>query len=458
MAPQALRRNRDLLLITVPAILIVVGAFGLTLIFMRPAPPREIVMSTGSADGTYHAYAQRYRDILARDGVTLRLWPSRGALQNLQRLADPSVQVDVALVQGGLIAAQQGVGGLASLGSVYYEPLWVFYRGKDVIHDLHGLHGKMIAIGQPGSGTGILARTLLSANGLAHPPTTLLEVGGRAAANLLLSGGIESVFLMAEPESPLVGELIRAPGVRLLIFERAEAYTRRFPYLTRLTLPIGALDLEHNIPAQDVVLLGTTANLVVRQDLHPALMYLLLAAAAEVHGRPTLFSRLRQFPAPEDSELPLSPEAERYYHSGPPFLQRYLPYWAANLVDRLWVLLLPAVAILLPVMRLLPAVYRWRVTSRIYRWYGRLKQMELELDEQPDQEQLEGMLRRLEHMDQAVSQIDPPLAFSENLYIFRQHIDLVRERALARVRRASRGDDLRAGAARPTNMEKSMRP
>jgi TRAP-type uncharacterized transport system substrate-binding protein len=435
MVPQALKRNRDLLIITVPAVLLVVGAFGLTLFLMRPAPPREIVMSTGTADGTYHAYALRYREILARDGVTLRLWPSSGALQNLQRLTDSSVQADVALIQGGLIASGTAVTGLASLGSAYYEPLWVFYRSRDEIHDLRPLRGKMVAIGQRGSGTGVLATALLRSSGLAQPPTTLLEIGGRAAVNLLTSGGIDAVFMMAPAESPLVGELMRAPGVRLLSFKRAEAYTRRHFYLSRLTLPMGALDLEHNIPDHEVVLLATTANLIARQDLHPALAYLLLEAATELHRPPTLFSRLRQFPAPEDSELALSPEAKRYYQSGPPFLQRYLPYWAANLVDRLLVLLLPAVAVLFPVMRLLPSVYRWRVTSRIYRWYGRLKEMELELDERPDREQLDAMLRRLDQMDRAVSQIDPPLAFSENLYVFRQHIDLVRERALARIQR-----------------------
>jgi TRAP-type uncharacterized transport system substrate-binding protein len=435
MAPRALKRNRDLLIITVPAVLLVVLAFALTLFFMRPAPPRQIVMSTGAGDGSYHADAILYRDLLARDGVTLRLWPSSGAMQNLERLADPSVQVDVALVQGGLITSREAVTGLAMLGSTYYEPLWVFYRGKEEIHDPRELRGKMIAVGQRGSGTGVLATTLLRSNGAAEPPTTLLEVGGRTAANLLLAGSIDAAFVMAGPESPLIGELIRASGLRVLSFERAEAYTRRYFYLTRLTIPMGALDLEHNIPDRDVVLLATTANLVVRQDLHPALAYLLLNAATELHGRPTLFSHRRQFPAPADSELPLSPEAERFYRSGPPFLQRYLPYWAANLVDRLFVLLLPAVAVLFPVMRLLPGVYSWRVRSRIYRWYGRLKEMELELEEPPDREQLEAMLRRLDQMDEAVSQIDPPLAFSENLYIFRQHIDLVRERALARMRR-----------------------
>ena len=217
-------------------------------------------------------------------------------------------------------------------------------------------------------------------------------------------------------------------------FGRADAYTRRHFYLEKFTLPQGVFDLTQNIPARDVVLLGTTANLVVKDDLHPALAGLLLRAATEVHSAPTIFSGLRQFPAPNDTELPLSPEAARFYKSGPPLLQRYLPYWAANLVDRLLVLLLPALVVLIPAARLMPQLYRWRVRSRIYRWYARLKEIELELEERRTPEELERILERLDKMDDAVHRIDTPLAYSENLYIFRQHIDLVRQRVQLAIR------------------------
>jgi TRAP transporter TAXI family solute receptor len=408
-----------------------VGAFALTLLLMRPAPPSELVMSTGTADGSYHAYAMKYRDILARDGVTLRLWPSGGAVENLRRLADPSAHVDVALIQGGIVSAAppESAQGLASLGSVYNEVLWVFYRGDRVLDRLPPLNGKMIAIGAENSGTASLAMVLLEATGIAKPPTTVMKLGGRAAANLLLSGGIDAAFFVADPRAPVIQELLRAKHVHLVSFGRADAYTRRHFYLSKFTLPQGVFDLAHNIPERDVVLMGTTANLVVKDDLHPALAYLLLRAAAEVHGAPTLFSGLRQFPAPNDTELPLSPEAARFYKSGPPLLQRYLPYWAANLVDRLLVLLLPALAILIPAGRLLPQLYRWRVRSRIYRWYARLKEIELELAERRSREELERILERLDKIDDAVHRIEIPLAYSENLYVFRQHVDIVRQRA-----------------------------
>ncbi len=431
MAATKRRLNRDLLLVALPATLIVVGAFAVTLLVMRPAPPSELVMSTGTPDGSYHAYAMKYRDILARDGVTLRLWPSGGAVENLRRLADPSAHVDVALVQGGIVSAAPAgsMEGLVSLGSVYNEVLWVFYRGDRILDRLPPFNGKMIAVGAENSGTAALAMMLLEATGIAKPPTTVMKLGGRAAANLLLSGGIDVAFFVAAPGAPVIQELLRAKHIHLLSFGRADAYTRLHFYLSKFTLPQGVFDLASNIPEREVVLVGTTANLVVKDDLHPALAYLLLRAATEVHSRPTLFSGLREFPAPNDTELPLSPEAARFYKSGPPLLQRYLPYWAANLVDRVLVLLIPALVVLIPAGRLLPQLYRWRVRSRIYRWYARLKEIELELAEHRSSEELQRVLERLDQIEDAVNRLGTPLAYSENLYVFRQHIDLVRQRA-----------------------------
>src|SRR5215510_5306261 len=341
MVARRMRLNRDLLFVAAPATLLVLGAVTITLLLMRPAPSSELVMSTGTADGMYHAYAIKYRDILARDGVTLRLWPSGGAVENLRRLADPAAHVDVALVQGGVVSEQASIStqGLVSLGSVYNEVLWLFYRGDRLLDRLPPLNGKLIAIGAENSGCAAHAMMLLEATEIAKPPTVAMKVGGEAAANLLLSGGIDAAFFVGSPQAPVIQQLLRARHVRLLSFGRADAYTRRHFFLEKFSMPQGVFDLAQNIPEHDVVLLGTTANLVVKEDLHPALAYLLLRAATEVHGGATMFHGLRQFPAPNDTELPLSAEAARFYKSGPPLLQRYLPYWGANLVDRLLVVL-----------------------------------------------------------------------------------------------------------------------
>src|SRR6185436_4754052 len=455
MAARKRRLDRDLLWVAIPATLFVVGAIALTLLLMRPAPPSEIVMSTGTPGGSYHDYAVKYRDILARDGVTLRLWPSGGAVDNLSRLSDPSAHVDVALLQGGVVSAAppESAQGLVSLGSVYNEVLWVFYRGDRTLDRLPPLNGKMIAIGTENSGSAALALVLLEATGIANPPTTIMKIGGGAASSLLLSGGIDAAFFVASPHSPFIQELLRAKNVHLLSFGRADAYTRRHFYLTKFILPQGAFDLVQNIPERDVVLLGTTVNLVVKDDLHPALAYLLLRAAAEVHNAPTLFSGLREFPAPNDTELPLSPEAARFYKSGPPFLQRYLPFWGANLVDRLLVLLLPALVVLLPAARLLPLLYRWRVRSRIYRWYAILKEIELELEKRHSPEELDHILDRLAQLDGSIHRIETPLAYSENLYVFRQHIDLVSQRAQFAIQRAERNGIVEQQPRKPQTSE-----
>jgi TRAP transporter TAXI family solute receptor len=431
-----LRLDRDLLLISLPTLLVVVGALAFTLLLMRPAPPREIVMTTGSLDGGYHTNAMRLRDVLEREGVTLRLWGSNGSVENLRRFADPAGGVDVGYLQGG-IASHGDTANLQSLGAMYLEPVWIFYRAPRELDTLTALRGKSIAVGELGSGTAALARSLLRDNGLAGPPTTIIDAGGPAAADLLLQGAVDAAFFVADTQSPVVHALIRDPRVRLMSLAQAEAYVRQHHYLARVTLPRGVFDLEDDVPARDYELVAPAANLVVRQDLHPALAYLLLRAATQVHGRPTLLGKLHEFPRPDDSELALSPEAVRYYKSGVPFLQRYLPFWAANLADRLLVLLVPALALLLPAMRLLPALYRWRVRSRIYRWYARLKEIELDLEERLSRDDLASALSRLDRIEDAVNHIDTPLAYSENLYVFRQHIDLVRQRIQSRLAAAN---------------------
>jgi TRAP-type uncharacterized transport system substrate-binding protein len=371
-------------------------------------------------------FALRYQEILARDGVKLELRPSAGSQENVSRLLDDASAVEVGFLQGGS-AFSTNAPDLVSLGSIYYEPLWVFYRGPE-IHDFGALQGRKLAIGPEESGTRALALQLLAVNAAVMPPTVLLPDSGQHAADLLLQGKLDAVFLVGPPESPLIEQLMSAPGIRLLSLDRAEAYTRRFPALTRLTLPQGVFDFVKNVPAHDVTLISPTANLLAVDGLHPALAYLLMRAASEVHGGAGLLHKAGDFPAPLNAEFPLSAEATRYYKSGPPFLQRYLPYWAAVLVDRLWLTLLPVVALLIPLGRTIPTVYRWRVRSRIYRWYAKLKEVELELDEKSTPEKLKELLERLDQIERAVNRINTPLAYTDNLYAFRQNVDLVRQR------------------------------
>ncbi|MGH8631803.1 MAG: TAXI family TRAP transporter solute-binding subunit, partial [Burkholderiales bacterium] len=431
MGRDAPKTGRRFLWLAVTPAAVVIVAFALAFYFAEPAPPDTIVMGTGTMDSGYHMFGQRHKEILARYGVAVELRASAGSQENVNRLTDEESDLDVGFFQGGSGYAANAPN-LVSLGAVYYEPLWVFYRGAE-IRDLAGLKGKKLAVGLPQSGTHALALQLLAVNAVVLPPTELLPIGDREANDKLLRGEIGAVLMVAPPESPLVAQLMAAPGIRLLSLDLAEAYTRRFPFLTRLNLPRGVFDFINNVPAGDVTLVSPTANLLARRGLHPALAYLLMRAATEIHSGSALLNKAGEFPAPLDADFPMSDEAKRYYRSGPPFLQRYLPYWAAVLVDRLWITLLPLLAMMVPLMRLVPPAYRWRVRSRIYRRYAQLKEVELELEENPVPEKLKELLERLDQIERAVGRINTPLAYTDNLYMFRQHINLVRQRVAGKL-------------------------
>ncbi|ADO75011.1 TAXI family TRAP transporter solute-binding subunit [Stigmatella aurantiaca] len=426
---QQLRRTlrRDLWITIAPTLLIIGIAFAITFYFVKPAPPKTLVLAMAQDEGGFSYFARRYQKVLAQHGVTLELRPTKGSVTSLQLLTDPSSGVDVAFVQSGAVGEVKDTGSIVSLGSLSYVPLWVFYRGEP-LEDVRGLKGRRIAVGDAESGTRVLALTLLKANGVDQAPTELLPLGRDASIEQLKKGELDAVMLVAPAEAPAIQKLTAVPGVRLMSFARADAYTRRYTYLSKLVLPQGVFDLSADLPERDVVLLAPTANLVARDTLHPALAYLLLRAASEVHGSAGMLDRTGEFPAPLETGFPLSSEASRYYEAGVPLLQRYLPFWAANLVDRLWVMLVPILAVVIPLGRAVPAIYLWRVRSRIFRWYARLKEIEIQLDEKPGREQLEDMLRRLEEAERAVNQIPVPLAYAENLYFFREHIDVVRRR------------------------------
>ncbi|AGC43936.1 TRAP transporter solute receptor TAXI family protein [Myxococcus stipitatus DSM 14675] len=439
---QQLRRTmrRDLWLTLTPAVLLMGAAFAAAFHFIEPAPPKKLVLAMSPDEGGFRFYARKYQDFLARHGVTLELRSTKGSIDNIALLADARSGVDVAFVQSGTVASEKAAENVVSLGSLSYVPLWVFHRGEP-LEDVRQLEGRRIAVGPEGSGTRALALTLLKANAVEGAPTELLPLERDAAVEQLKQGQLDAVFLISPAESPIIHKLAAVPGIQLLSFSRAEAYSRRFTYLSRLVLPRGVFNLAADIPERDVEVLAPTANLVARDSLHPALAYLLMRAASEVHGKAGLLDGAGEFPAPRETGFPLSSEARRYYEAGVPLLQRYLPFWAANLVDRLWVMLVPFIAVVVPLFRIIPALYQWRIRSRIVRWYARLKEIEIQLDENPGREMLEDMLKRLEEAEREVNRIPMPLSYAENLYFFREHIEVVRRRLIRRLAGGLEGVD-----------------
>jgi hypothetical protein len=402
--------------------------------FFYSAPPRTIIITSGPEGSIFRMNAEKYRAILARNGVKVKVLPSQGSRENLKRLADPLFKVDIGFVQGG-VAEGLAIDKLASLGSVSYEPLLIFYRSARPFDLLSRMNGKRLVIGPEGSGTRSLALVLLAANGIEPGGATALEdLDAEDAAKALIGGRVDAVFLMGDAASPqTMRTLLRTPGIRLFDFTQADGYTRRIGYLNKLELPKGSIDFGKDIPAHDISLIGPTVELIARADLHPALSDLLLEAAREVHGKPGLLKRRGEFPAPLEHEFPISQDAARFYKSGKSFLYRYLPYRLANLVNRFLIVAVPMIVVLLPGLRSIPALYRWRIRLRIYRWYRALLVLERDLVAQKATGEREKILEQLDHIEEQVKKMKVPASFADQFYVLRGHIDFVRDRLLKNV-------------------------
>jgi len=408
-----------------PAVILILAAFIIAYQFIQPAPPKQIVIASGQPDGAYFKYAQAYARFLDKEGIELIVKPTQGSIENLHLLKNGDV--DLALIQGG-VGDSGKASNLRSLGSLYFEPLWLFYRSDLNLTQLDGLKGLRIAAGTAGSGTRALLERLLLDNKFDSSQLNLQALAGEAAADALLEQKIDAAFFVISARSPIIARLMQADEVKLAGFARAEAYARRHPFLSRLSLPQGIIDLRSNRPEEDVSLIAPAATLVAATQLHPAITDLMMQAIEEVHSGGGWLEKPGQFPSDKYVDYPLSKEAKRYFKNGPPFLQRYLPFWAASLVDRLKVMLLPLLVLLIPLMKLMPPIYTWRMRSRIYRWYRELERIDLAHAEDSTGELNDKLLKELDSLDDEVLRIHVPLSFSDQLYLLREHINLVRQR------------------------------
>ena len=365
--------------------------------------------------------------------MTLELQTSGGALDNLNKLRDQNDASRIAFLQDGLAdtpvdSSEDADVRLVSLGSVSYEPIWIFYRGQQVRTRISELAGMRIAIGAPDSSTQVFATRLLHASGVTPKNSQLLPVDRNNAQRMLSNAQVDAAFFIDAPDSALVKALVSQPHVRTMNLDQTEAYSRRFPYLHPVLLPHGTMDLVHNLPAQDLHLLATTTTVVVTENLHPALVALLMKAMEKTHAAPDLINAAHEFPAAKDADFPLSKDAKHFYQSGPPFLQRYLPFWLATLVDRAALAILPVLAVLVPVLRAAPTIYSWRIRRRIYRWYGELKYLEIQLRSLAPDAPREALIHQVDQIEEKVTHAMIPLPFAEHAYVLKEHMELVRRK------------------------------
>ena len=430
---------RDLLITAGPFILTTLALLVLAYWLLDPAPPKRVVLATGPDQGAYAEFGKRYAALLKGHGIQVELKSTQGTTENLALLRDEASRVDLAFVQGGADGARNAAeladSGLVSLGSLFLEPVWLFYRDDaaqrllkaPTLDSMAQLPGWRLNTGSPGSGVPMLMNRMIDANGIDPRTLNLLRLEQTPAVVSLLNGEIDALVFASAPESLMVQMLLKTPGISLFDFAQAEAYSRRFPFMTPATLPRGVVDLARDMPPADVHLVAPSATLAAKEGTHPALIQLFVQAASTIHREPGWFQRKGDFPNAAQTELPLAKEAERFYRQGPPMLQRYLPFWLANLIDRMWVVLVSIIAIVLPLSRVLPPLYQFRIRSRIFRWYAQLRRVEDDMGKRPAAE----LLNELQDIDHRVEHVAVPLSYADELYSLRSHIQMVRRRLLS---------------------------
>ncbi len=356
---------------------------------------------------------------------------TNGAAENLRLLRDPKSGVDVAFLQGG-IATAFDADGVEMLASLYYEPLWVFYRSPKALTQVTDLRGMRIAVGAIGSGTRGFVEPLLAFNAVLRSNSTLVPSGGEAAVRALQAGEADAVLLVGGVQTPIIMEALRDPRISLMNFSRADAYTRRFPHINKLLLPPGTIDLADSVPDNEVTLIGTKAMLAARPGLHPALVNLLIDAAEEIHSQQGYFEAAGEFPSITPVDIPVSEDAVRHKRFGPSAIHRVLPFWVATFVERFVILVLPLIIVVVPVVSYFPAFLRWRVRSRVYRWYGQLALLERDVATRQGPIPVEKWVHELDRIEHAVEGIKTPTSFASEAYTLREHIGLVRRAVLAK--------------------------
>jgi TRAP-type uncharacterized transport system substrate-binding protein len=438
--PQVIRHTilsiRDALVSFGPFIIFGLLLLALAYWWLDPNPPKTVTLATGPAQSAYDEFGKKYASALKASGISVKLVLTEGSSANLQLLREG--KVDLGFVQGGTSESKpEDIEDLETLGSLFLEPIWLFYREDSAKKLINGAaltsltqlgKGWRINVGTEGSGVPNLMNKLLESNRIDPSSVKLSTLEQTPATMALLADETDAIVFASAPESLMVQMLLQTPGIKLMDFVQSEAYSRRLTFLSPAVLPRGVVDLAGDSPAQDVRLVGPTTSLITRDTTHPALLQLFTAASHSIHSAAGWFNKSRDYPNARRDELPLAKEAERYMKNGPPLLQRYLSFSMANLIERMWVALGIIIAILLPLSRILPPLYQFRVRSRIFRWYAQLR--EIENRESVSADANKALVAELNELEGRVEKISIPLSYADELYSLRSNIHLVRKKLL----------------------------
>jgi ABC-type amino acid transport substrate-binding protein len=437
---------RDLIVSAGPVVFIAIGSLLAAYWYLDPQPPKTVTLATGPAGSAYAEFGKRYASALKASGIEVVLKATDGAADNLQMLRNG--EADVGFVRGGSadpVADEEA--GLVSLGSLFYEPLWLFYRidsarkidlNTAALTTIPQLKSLRINIDNQGSGVPDIMEKMFEANHIEFRTLRLSNLEPAPAVEALLAGKVDAIALASAPQSPLVQRLLRARGIQLMDFGQSEAYARRFAFLSAVTLPRGVVDLAADMPPHDVALLAATTSLISSDQTHPALRQLFAQSAQTMHSGAGWFNRARDFPNTRTSELPVSAEGDRAINGAPSFWQRYLPFWASNLIERMWLVLGGLLVLMLPLSKIVPPLYQFRVRSRVFRWYARLREIETKVDARNGDR--EALLNELDELDRVTHGIAVPLSYTDELYALRNNIEAVRRRLLTSWPKSSESD------------------
>lgn len=400
--------------------------------YLEGTVPRQVTFASGTTSGINHLYAERYAKILQRDGVRLVERLTDGGAENLKLLLDPHSGVDVGIVPGG-IYDEKNHGDVLMLATLYYQPLWIFYKSDKTLTEIGDLRHLKVAIGSPDSSVRSFAAPLLAANDIAATNTTLMSSGQHDAVMDLKQGKVDAILLLGPVKAPAVWEALNEPSFKLLNLASTEAYQRRYPYITKLNLPPGSVDFAKRIPAQEVHLIGTKAMMLAKDDLPFPLVQLLLDAARQIHAQQGFFEEPAEFPNTMPFDVPVSQDAVRHMRFGPKMLQRYMPLVAASYAERVFVLLVPLVIVLIPLFEFCLAFYRAVILRRIHRLYGDLMVIERDIDMTSSDSMPDRWLKDLDRIDHVAAALNVPNSFANDVYGLREHIRFVRKRILSSV-------------------------
>ncbi|MBP9491373.1 MAG: TAXI family TRAP transporter solute-binding subunit [Aliarcobacter sp.] len=409
--------------VSIPIIMLIIASFYFTSKFIQPSPNKEITIATGSINGEYYQTALKYKEILEKQKLKVNILTSNGSIENVQLLNEK--KADIAFVQNG-IEILENENNLQAIASVYYEPLWIFYKNESYSMDyIIQLISKKISIGTQGSGTKDLSLKLLKNNGIDENNTQILNHTNQEAKDLLLNGEIDAMFIISSADSKIVKELLENPSIRLFSFKRAKAYSRKYIFLESNPLYEGTIDLYKNLPFEDVNLLMTTANLIVRDDFSDELIRLILKEIKPLHNKKGLFEIENQFPNIDNLSLEINEDANRYFTYGDTWLEKLFPYWIASNIDRLKILLIPLITLMIPLSKGFFPLYRWSIRSKIYKWYKQIQTIDLaSFDAKEDElKTLSKTITQLRHEIKAETKV--PLSYMGEYYDLIMHLELV---------------------------------